>query len=153
MKKVILTALLACLLHFNDLGAHCQLPCGVMNDDLQFAMLSESAENISKACIAILQTQNDPNSLNQTIRWVNEKDACANKICTILTEYFLAQRITPVDPDSDKQQYERYIRQLTLIHKLTRACHAAKQSAQPAKADDLKRLLQQFQQAFGHHGP
>ena len=134
------------------INAHCQLPCGLYNDDIQFAKISQDAETISRACVLILQTQTDPNSLNQAIRAINTKDAVADDLIDVVANYFLAQRIVPVEPDGDNQAYERYVRQLVLTNKIIRAAALCKQSSEPEKAEELKQLIQQFQHAFGQHG-
>ena len=137
-KYIIVACVTLAAVSIAVINAHCQTPCGLLNDDIQFAQISQEAETISRACVLILQTQTDANNLNQAIRAINTKDSSADNLMGILTNYFLAQRIEPVEPEGDKQAYERYVRQLILINKLSRAAVACKQDSDPAKADELK---------------
>ena len=64
--------LIICLYHFY-LFAHCQVPCGIYSDTMQISQIREDLDTIEKAMeqIVKLSSKNDPQSINQIIRWTN----------------------------------------------------------------------------------
>ncbi len=84
------------ILLLTPLHSHCQLPCGIYHDDLEFMLLNEYTETLQRANKGILtNTKASPLGDNQMVRWVNLKDEYSDKISTMMTTYFLQQRIQP----------------------------------------------------------
>jgi nickel superoxide dismutase len=100
------------------LRAHCQVPCGIYDDEARFRMLAEHVTTMEKAMkeIAALSAQ-APVNYNQIVRWVMNKEKHAEEFSEILSYYFLAQRIKPTVAD-DKESHDRYLSQLELVHLL-----------------------------------
>jgi len=58
---------------------------------------------------------------NQIVRWVLNKEKHADDTAAIITSYFMAQRLKPVDKDAGAA-YNAYIRKLTLLHEMLVGC-------------------------------
>merc|ERR1719336_819769 len=78
--------------------SHCQVPCGIFDDQGRVKMLREDAETIRKAMVEMkkLEGKTDTNSVNQMIRWVMYKEQHASNIQKTISDYFMAQKIKPV---------------------------------------------------------
>jgi nickel superoxide dismutase len=128
--------------------SHCQIPCGIYDDPARLAMIAENITTIEKAMKSIeeLSAQQKPN-MNQIVRWVNDKDEHAEDIAHIVSYYFMAQRIKPVDK-SDAAGYEKYIKQLTLLHEMLVYSMKAKQTTDLANVEKLRSLLADFRNAY-----
>ncbi len=55
--------------------SHCEIPCGVYDDEMRFTMIKEHITTIEKAIkkIVNLSGQQPPN-FNQIVRWVTNKE-------------------------------------------------------------------------------
>ena len=79
--------------------AHCQIPCGIYGDEMRFQMLEEHITTIEKSMTTIVELSADPGkNANQLVRWVVNKDEHADEMASIVTEYFLQQRLKIDDP-------------------------------------------------------
>ena len=76
--------------------AHCQVPCGIYDDDARFTLLLEHITTIEKSMKRIkdLESQDHAHA-NQLVRWVSNKDSHADAFTEIVTYYFMAQRVKP----------------------------------------------------------
>lgn len=128
--------------------SHCQIPCGIYDDPARLAAIAEDVTTIEKAMKSIeeLSAQQKPN-MNQIVRWVNTKDEHAENIAHIVSYYFMAQRIKPVER-SDAAGYEKYTRQLTLLHEMLIYSMKAKQTTDLANIEKLRSLLADFRNAY-----
>jgi len=128
--------------------SHCQIPCGIYDDPARLTMIAENITTIEKAMKSIeeLSAQQKPN-MNQIVRWVNVKDEHAEDIAHIASYYFMAQRIKPVDK-SDAAGYEKYIKQITLLHEMLVYSMKAKQTTDLANIEKLRLLLADFRRAY-----
>ncbi len=119
-SKLALTTCLAALCAFlipAIVDAHCEIPCGIYGDKTRFITLEEHIKTIEKSINKIkeLSGKGDAQSIDQIVRWVNNKEEHANKVQEIATQYFMAQRIKPKAPSS-KADHDRYLKQLTAAH-------------------------------------
>lgn len=134
--------------------AHCQIPCGIYDDEMRIKMIGENITTIDKAIrqVESLSAAEKPD-YNQVVRWTNVKDQHADQISDIVSWYFLQQRVKPID-ESDTEGYEAYVHKLTLLHEMLVYSMKAKQATDLANVDMLNRLLEDFEKAyFGHdHG-
>ena len=79
--------------------AHCQIPCGIYGDEMRFQMLEEHVTTIEKSMKTVVELSADPSkNANQLARWVVNKDNHADEMASIVTEYFLQQRLKLDDP-------------------------------------------------------
>jgi len=74
--------------------AHCQIPCGIYGDEMRFQMLEEHITTIEKSMKLIGELSADPGkNSNQLVRWVMNKENHADEMASIVTKYFLQQRL------------------------------------------------------------
>lgn len=132
-------------------SAHCQIPCGIYDDQMRIDMLNEHITTIEKAMSQIteLSAAADKN-FNQIVRWVTNKEEHAQEFQDIVTFYFLAQRIKPVDP-ADKDAYQKYLKKLELLHHLHVYAMKCKQTTDPTNAEKLKSLVKEFADLYFEH--
>ncbi|TFG80890.1 MAG: superoxide dismutase [Chrysiogenales bacterium] len=130
------------------LRAHCQVPCGIYDDEARFKLLAEHVSTMEKAMneIAALSAQS-PVNYNQVVRWVMNKEKHAEEFSEILSYYFLAQRIKQAAAD-DKEIHDRYLSQLELVHLLLVNAMKAKQTVDLVHIKNLKELLGKLQNSY-----
>jgi len=97
MKKLMLS-LLAVLLPLSftisTVSAHCEIPCGIYDDQLRTQLIAEHATTIEKSMKQIMElSKADPVNYNQLVRWVSNKEDHATEIQQIVSQYFMTQRI------------------------------------------------------------
>jgi nickel superoxide dismutase len=134
-------------------GAHCQIPCGIYDDELRVKLIEEHITTIEKSInqIEALAKETPVNS-NQVVRWVMNKEDHALELQDIVTAYFMAQRVKPAEA-SDAAAYAKYIQQLTLLHKIQVHAMKAKQTTDLAQVAALRALVKEFRTAyFGPEG-
>jgi len=145
MKKVLPGfALLALLVLPTELYAHCQVPCGIYDDQLRADLIAEDITTIEKAMQEITELSGQtPINYNQIVRWINTKEFHAGDIQEIVSEYFLTQRI--------KADTEKYEEKLKVLHGMLVTAMKCKQTTDPANVKELRDLLKQFEVLyFGH---
>jgi nickel superoxide dismutase len=127
---------------------HCQIPCGIYDDPARFTRMLEHVRTIEKSMheIGHLSESKTPD-WNQLVRWVTNKEAHADKLSEIVTFYFMAQRIKPADP-GDKAAYAKYVREVTLLHRMMVAAMKAKQTVDPAHCKTLRDLIGRFRKSY-----
>lgn len=131
--------------------AHCEVPCGIYNDSARIQMLYEHISTIERSMSMIkkLEKAEKPN-YNQLVRWVNTKEKHAKKIQKIVYQYFMTQRLKPVEKQ-DKKAYDKYIEQITLSHKILVYAMKAKQSTDEEYIKKLRETVHSFEHSyFGH---
>ncbi len=130
------------------LRAHCQVPCGIYDDEARFKLLAEHITTIEKAMkeIATLSAQ-APVNYNQLVRWVTNKEKHAEEFSEILSYYFLAQRLVPKAADAGEARAV-YLEQLELAHRLIVAAMKAKQTVDLAHVQTLRELLAKLQNSY-----
>lgn len=126
---------------------HCEVPCGIYDDQMRFQAMLEDTATISKSIAGITEFsaslgENPPTAkgINQTMRWVTTKDDHATNVQHIVAQYFLTQRIKP--------ENERYVDQLKAAHAVMVAAMKCKQDADPATAEVLKNSVYDLYRAY-----
>ena len=117
-------ALAALLLPLSaSVQSHCQIPCGIYDDNARVVSMLEDVATIRKAVaqIADLAGKTDPQSQNQLVRWVVNKEQHAQRIIATISDYFLTQRV--------KAKQEDYTERLQKHHAVIVAAMRAKQNA------------------------
>ncbi len=128
--------------------AHCQIPCGIYDDEARFGMLKEHITTIEKAINEITRLSQEPEkNYNQIVRWVTNKDLHADKFSEIVTYYFMAQRIKPADP-KDTEAYNRYMRSVAMLHQMVVYAMKTKQTTDLANVETLKTLVNDFEKLY-----
>jgi len=126
-------------------AAHCQIPCGIYDDQMRVNMIDEDVTTIEKSMQQINELEKQsPINYNQLVRWVLNKETHADKIQEVVTEYFMTQRIKP---DS-----KNYTDKLTLLHKMLIQAMLCKQTTDLDHVKELRSLLKQFGDLYFGHG-
>jgi nickel superoxide dismutase len=133
----------------STLLAHCQIPCGIYDDEVRLKLLEEHTATIEKSMnqITTLGAAAKPDR-NQLIRWVMNKDQHADELSHIVTYYFMAQRVKPADP-ADAAAYEAYVTKVTLLHRMLVRAMKAKQTTDLEHVAALRKLIAEFRTAYG----
>lgn len=147
MSRTVTLAVLSLLVPGLELDAraHCQVPCGIYDDQARVQMMREDLVTITKAVgeIQALAAKKDAQSAHQLVRWVMTKEQHAERIIRTISDYFLAQKIKPVDAVEGKNQAERaaYLEMLASHHAVLVAAMKCKQSSAMAEVRTLSKLL------------
>ena len=91
--------------------------------------------------IAELSKEGEKN-YNQLIRWVKNKEAHADEIQHIASQYFLTQRIKPTEPGSEKHQ--KYVSELQHLHHIIIHAMKCKQTTDTKHVQKLQAHLEGF---------
>ena len=152
-KSIVLSIMFTAIL-FMTQGkssyAHCEIPCGIYGDSLRIEQIEEHIRTIEKSMnqITALSEEGDKN-YNQLVRWITNKEDHANKIQDIVSQYFLHQRIKPVDP-SNEEAHKRYVTHLKLLHEILVYAMKAKQTTDLTFIDKLRGTVDKFEDAYFH---
>ena len=145
MKKSLkaILALSIILLWSNLALAHCEIPCGIYDDDLRVHLIAEHITTIEKSMNEINRLQAEsPKNYNQLVRWIMNKEKHSDEIQEIVSQYFLTQRIK-----ADGASYEK---KLVLLHQMLVYAMKCKQTADLANTAKLKDLLKEFSGLYFH---
>ena len=149
MKK-FLPVLIAVILSASATMAfgHCEVPCGIYGDEMRFEMIKEHITTIEKAMkqITELSGAGDRN-YNQIVRWVSNKEKHAEELQHIVQQYFMTQRVKPVDP-SKGDDHEAYLKKLHLLHGMLVSAMKAKQTTDLGYIEKLRKLTEEFYVAY-----
>ena len=148
MKRFLIASvmILGSVVPLAYVAAHCQVPCGIYDDDRRFSELLEDKTTIAKAIDSIkeisgaLADNQDPLTINQLTRWVTTKEDHATNVQRVIADYFMAQRIKPDDP--------KYVAKLTAAHQVIVAAMKCKQDADSSTATALEQAIKKFQSAY-----
>lgn len=148
-KKVVWGLVCASAVVFASIAySHCQIPCGIYNDQIRFDVIAENITTIEKSMNQIIElSKKDKPDMNQIVRWVQNKENHADDTSHIITYYFMAQRLKPVDK-TDTNAYNNYLRKLTLLHKMLISSMKAKQTTDLSHVKELRALLAEFRDAY-----
>jgi nickel superoxide dismutase len=127
---------------------HCEIPCGIYDDEARFAELEEHITTIEKAMTQIteLSAAADKN-YNQLVRWVTNKEDHAEQFQHIVWQYFLTQRIKPVAPDAG-EAYDHYVAQTTNFHQMLVYAMKCKQTTDQANVVKLRELTAKARELY-----
>ena len=127
---------------------HCQIPCGIYDDEARFSQMREHITTLEKSINQINELSQAGNlNHNQITRWIINKEEHADAMTEILTEYFLIQRIkhpVVVDAASDA----KYLDELVLIHQMMVNLMKTKQNTDLQYTDKLTVLLDDFEKVY-----
>jgi len=148
MKNVLISALISVIFVPVLVSAHCEIPCGIYGDEMRFDMITEHIATIEKSMTMITKLSAEKEiDYNQLIRWVDNKETHADHIQEIVTQYFLTQRVKPVDK-TDKVKLENYQQQLELCHHLLLLSMKTKQSTDNEIIHKLESTLDNFWKTY-----
>jgi nickel superoxide dismutase len=151
-KKIfgLFAALMITGFTYQNANAHCEIPCGIYADSVRISLIREHITTIEKSMNQIEEISNSSDvNYNQLVRWVTNKEDHAKKIQEIVSQYFLHQRIKPVEP-AQAEAYAKYQKHLELLHKLLVFSMKAKQTTDLGFIEKLRSTVTDFEKAYFH---
>jgi len=122
-------------------SAHCEIPCGIYDDQMRINLIKEHITTIEKSMIQIMKIEKEErHHSNQLVRWIMNKEHHSDKLQEIVTQYFMTQRIK-----LDTQNYEK---KLGLLHQLLIFSMKCKQTIDTKNTDQLKKIVKDFQAIY-----
>ena len=129
--------------------SHCQIPCGIYDDEMRFTALAEHMTTIEKSMKQIAELSEDgAHNANQIVRWVASKDTHADELSEIVTYYFMTQRIKVPADMGDKAAVAKYQGDLALLHQILVYSMKSKQTTDPANTKMLLELIEKFEVSY-----
>ncbi len=131
--------------------AHCQVPCGIYDDAARIAQLEEDVVTITKAIgnINKLSGKTDATSVNQAVRWVQTKEVHASHIITVVSEYFLTQKVKVKAKDA--AGYTKYLESLARHHAVMVAAMKTKQDSSLESSKALGDAVHELSHDYVEH--
>ena len=125
--------------------AHCQIPCGIYDDNARVEAMLEDVATITKSAksISALSSKTDSKSKNQLTRWVTNKEKHAQNIISTISDYFLTQRVKPSQKD--------YVERLKKHHAVIIAAMKAKQNVDLKYAKNLEKCVKALLAYYPEH--
>jgi nickel superoxide dismutase len=121
--------------------AHCEIPCGIYDDRARVQLIAEHIGTIEKSIKQVLDLQQaEQVNYNQLVRWIVNKENHATEIQTIVSQYFMTQRIKP--------DTEQYARKIAVLHQMLITAMKCKQTTELKYVAELRELLQTFDQLY-----
>ena len=146
IASVVVLALIATAV---PASAHCQIPCGIYDDELRVQLIEEHIGTVEKSMKMIIElSAEDDEDYNQIVRWVNNKEAHAQEIQDIVTAYFMAQRIKPAVDHEDEKAMNEYIHKLAILHAIQIHAMKAKQGTNLEEIENLRKMTKMFREAY-----
>ena len=128
--------------------AHCEVPCGIYDDQMRIRMIAEHVSTIEKSMEQIVElSKARETNYNQLVRWINNKEAHATEVQHIVSQYFMTQRIKAVDA-GDAANHAKYVAQLTLLHQMLVEAMKTKQTLDLQHVERLRSLLKAFSASY-----
>ena len=104
LKNIV--AFLTIIIFSSVVYGHCQIPCGIFDDETRIELMKEHVVTIEKSINELNKNPND----NQKVRWILNKENHADELSDIVTYYFMAQRV--------KESSDSYQEKLNSLHKI-----------------------------------
>ena len=139
--SVIVAVLSALFLTGTNVFAHCEIPCGIYDDEMRMSLIREHAGTIEKSMTKINELEKGGNA-NQLVRWVTNKETHANEVQHIVTQYFMTQRIKFDAPDYDKK--------LAALHEMLVYAMKCKQTTDVTNVEMLRQAAERFHELYFH---
>ena len=144
MKRRVMNFLLVVSCVFllsTNAKAHCEIPCGIYDDEARINDLLEHVTTIEKSMnqIMAISKEKDHNA-NQLVRWVMNKEDHANQLQHIVTQYFMTQRI--------KLDAKGYERKLGLLHQMLVYAMKCKQTTDLGNTAKLTAAINEFKALY-----
>lgn len=150
MKKIMLLSAAVVLLAAAARPAlsHCEVPCGIYDDEMRIQMIREHITTIEKAMQQITAlSAESPVNYNQLIRWTTNKEKHAEELQHIVQQYFMTQRIKPAHAE-DGSLDKGYVDKLTTLHMMMVHAMKAKQSTDLEQIGRLRELTDRFNKLY-----
>lgn len=84
--------------------SHCQMPCGIYHDDMVYDQIDQYVETMYKGLSVLNESEfKTAKAKNEFVRWVMQKEKASDEVASLITTYFLQQKIKPGESDTDKR--------------------------------------------------
>jgi len=144
MKKIFTQILVGCSFIFIlsvQAFAHCEIPCGIYDDEMRIKIINEHIVTVEKSMDQIIKLEKEEHhNSNQLVRWIMNKEHHAGEIQEIVTQYFMTQRI--------KLDTKNYEKKLGLLHQMLIYSMKCKQTTDLANVTKLKDLVNDFEALY-----
>ena len=144
MKRSVLyfLSVMSCVLFLSaNVAAHCEIPCGIYDDEARINELLEHVSTIEKSMNHIMAISKEKDhDANQLVRWVMNKEDHANQLQHIVTQYFMTQRI--------KLDAKGYERKLGLLHQMLVYAMKCKQTTDLGNTAKLTAAINEFKALY-----
>ena len=141
LARVLSLVLPGILLLVSLAAAHCEIPCGIYDDEMRIEMLREHITTIEKSMNQVILLEKDANrKANQLTRWVMNKEQHADELQEIVSQYFMTQRLKPDAKD--------YASKLQFLHEMLLAGMKSKQTTDLGQVKRLRELVDLFEKAY-----
>jgi len=137
--SMLLVIFVSSFIFISNAQSHCEIPCGIYDDEARMDLILEHASTIEKSMMQIKELEKADNA-NQLVRWVNNKEEHATELQHIVTQYFMTQRIKLDSPDYDKK--------LAALHKMLVYSMKCKQTVDLANVEMLRQAADEFRQLY-----
>jgi len=137
--SMLLVIFVSSFIFISNAQSHCEIPCGIYDDEARMDLILEHASTIEKSMMQITELEKADNA-NQLVRWVNNKEEHATELQHIVTQYFMTQRIKFDSPDYDKK--------LAALHKMLVYSMKCKQTVDLANVEMLRQAADEFRQLY-----
>ena len=153
MIVTTMTAAVMLALHVNHTTTttktflHCQVPCGIFNDQKLVMEVMEIATTIRKAMVECQTLWVEPRGMegtNQAVRWIMTKEQHCDKLIHLMGDYCLCQRVKPASFVSEQD----YLQALKLHHNVMVAAMKAKQTMDLSACDALDHALEDLAKLY-----
>lgn len=132
---------LVILLFAATVRAHCEIPCGIYDDEARLQLISEHIATIEKSVTMIMELQKEKDiNYNQLVRWIDNKEHHANAIQEVASQYFLTQRIKFDDAHYDKK--------LAALHQIIVYAMKCKQTVDVKMVEKLREACRTFEHLY-----
>ena len=139
--SIILLSLFSFCLFTVKVSAHCEIPCGIYDDQMRIHIINEHIATIEKSMSQITKIEKEKqHHSNQLVRWIMNKERHANEIQEIVTQYFMTQRI-----NFDSENYEK---KLGLLHQILIFSMKCKQTTNVDYPNKLRLIVQKFRALY-----
>ncbi len=147
MKRSLFSLLLAGISLFifsTTASGHCEIPCGIYDDQLRHDLIFEHTQTIEKSINKITELgKGEAVNYNQLVRWISTKEHHAGEIQHIVSQYFMTQRIKPTD--------DKYVEKLKALHSMLITAMKCKQTTDLRHVEVLRSLLKEFWTLYHGH--
>jgi len=142
----VLLVLCTIFLTTSYVAAHCEIPCGIYDDEMRMEMIGEHITTIEKSMNQVMKLEGEkPINNNQLVRWIMNKEKHADALQEIVTQYFMTQRMKP--------DTKKYSEKLILLHKMLVHAMKCKQTTDISHITNLRSLLKEFSNLYFEGSP
>lgn len=141
LLRIVLVLVAALFGLAGNAAAHCEIPCGIYDDEVRVKLMLEDLTTIEKSINEIKKIEETKvQDSNQLVRWVMNKEHHADLLQENVSQYWLTQRIKADAKDYDKK--------LQALHQLLVLAMKCKQTTDLANVEKARGLVKEFEALY-----